>query len=369
MSGAREKIEGSFRGQSDDFHLEASFSVPASGVTGVYGPSGCGKTTLLRCLAGLVKYQGALNFKGETWQDETQRIFKKPHERRVGYVFQEPSLFPHLSVQQNLSFGLERAQRDTVEVRINQDEVVQFLRAESLLQRAPQDLSGGERQRIAIGRALLSQPQLLLLDEPLSALDDYARKEIMMCLEDISSRFAIPVFYVSHDMREMERLADTLLLMEAGKVIGFGPLAEVQADPSLPLYHASESAVTILGRVQNLDEPYHLAEVAIPGGTITISGQNLSTGDNLRLSIKASDVSFVSDPAPATSILNCLPGRIVSVAPCQRDAGHVIVQVALGQAGDGARLLGCITRKSCDRLELQAGKPIYAQIKSIAVMR
>ena len=369
MREAREKIEGSFKGQFDDFRLEAQFSVPATGVTGIYGPSGCGKTSLLRCLAGLVKCQGTLIFKGETWQDTAQRIFKKPHERRVGYVFQEPSLFPHLSVQQNLSFGLERARRVNAAVSVKQEDVVNFLKVESLLARAPQDLSGGERQRVAIGRALLSQPKLLLLDEPLSALDDTARKEIMACLEDISSRFALPVFYVSHDMREIERLADTLLLMDAGKVIGSGPLTALQSDPALPLYHASNSAVTISGRVQRLDAHYHLAEVAIPGGTLTISRQNLSSGDNLRLSIKASDVSFVSEPAPATSILNCLPGRIVSVAPCQRDAGHVIVQVALGQEGDGTRVLGRITRKSCDRLELQADRPVHAQIKSIAVMR
>ncbi|WP_306250552.1 molybdenum ABC transporter ATP-binding protein [Parvularcula sp. IMCC14364] len=369
MTQSDAKIEGHFTGALDAFQLEARFSFPATGVTGLFGPSGCGKTSFLQCIAGLRRVSGSLTVAGTVWQSDAQRIFRHPHQRQIGYVFQEASLFPHLSVAQNLTFGQARARQRGVSEQIDEGDVIRFLGLRPLLARQPGDLSGGERQRVAIGRALLSQPRLLLLDEPLSALDATARTEIMTCLERLSSQFAIPALYVSHDMRELERLADTLVLMEAGQIVAAGSLSAIQSDPSLPLLHMIDAAVTMKGRVQSIDESYHLLQVGVDGGTLTVSGKDMSEGDTCRLSIKASDVSFVTRPARETSILNCLPARVVSIDTCQRDPAHLMVLVVLDDRGEGEHIVGRITRKSGDRMGLEPGKPVFAQIKSIAVMR
>jgi len=207
------QIEARFNGRLGDFHLDAAFTVPAAGVTALTGPSGGGKTTLLRCIAGLERMEGRLAVVGEVWQDAAQ--FRPPHRRAIGYVFQEASLLPHLSVRANLTFGLRRCKTPP---RIGFDEVVALLALEPLLARAPQRLSGGERKRVAIGRALLSQPTLLLMDEPLSGLDLSAKAEILPYLECLPAALALPALYVSHDVAEITRLADRVLVMRAGRV-------------------------------------------------------------------------------------------------------------------------------------------------------
>ena len=205
-------IEVRLEGRLGRFRLDAAFSVPAAGVTALFGPSGAGKTTLLRCIAGLERLQGRVEVAGEIWQDG--RRFLAPHRRPVGYVFQEPSLLAHLSVRGNLEFGLKRAG----ERRLALEEVVAFLGLQPLLGRSTERLSGGERQRVAMGRALLSQPRLLLMDEPLSGLDAEAKAEILPCLERLHQLLAIPVLYVSHDAAEVVRFADRLLLMREGRI-------------------------------------------------------------------------------------------------------------------------------------------------------
>ena len=207
-AGMEVRLEGSLGG----FRLDAAFAVPAAGVTALFGPSGSGKTTLLRCIGGLERLGGRVVVAGETWEDG--RRFLPPHRRPVGYVFQEPSLLAHLSVRGNLEFGLRRAG----ERRLALDEVVAFLGLEPLLGRSTERLSGGERQRVAIGRALLSQPRLLLMDEPLSGLDAEAKAEILPCLERLHQLLEIPVLYVSHDAAEVARFADRLLLMRDGRI-------------------------------------------------------------------------------------------------------------------------------------------------------
>lgn len=206
-------IEARFEGRRGDFRLDAAFTVPAFGVTALTGPSGGGKTSLLRCIAGLERMDGRLRIGDQVWQDE--RRFLPPHQRAVGYVFQEPSLLPHLSVRANLWFGLTRARTPP---QIGFDEVVALLGVEPLLARSPARLSGGEQQRVAIGRALLSQPQWLLMDEPLSGLDPAGKIEILPYLERLHQTLAIPVLYVSHDPAEIARLADRVLLMREGRV-------------------------------------------------------------------------------------------------------------------------------------------------------
>jgi molybdate transport system ATP-binding protein len=207
-------IEARFRGRLGAFPLEAEFSAPGRGITAIVGPSGCGKTSLLRCIAGLTRLPGRLKIGEHIWQDE--RRFLPPHRRTVGFVFQEPSLLAHLSVSRNLMFGFERSRAPA---RIGVDEVVELLGVEALLQRSTHRLSGGERQRVAIGRALLSQPDLLLMDEPLSSLDPQSKAEILPFIERLHRTLSIPILYVSHDLQEVARLADHVLLMRGGRIV------------------------------------------------------------------------------------------------------------------------------------------------------
>jgi ABC-type sulfate/molybdate transport systems ATPase subunit len=246
MTGnGRSQIQVTFRGHLGSFSLDASFSAPATGVTAIFGPSGCGKTTVARCLAGLHHMPGAFcAIDGDVWQDRS--TFRKPHQRPIGYVFQDASLFAHLSVKRNLLYGAPHGMKGRPPGGIDFDEVIELLGLGRLLERSVQNLSGGERQRVAIGRALLSQPKLLLMDEPLSALDRRTRGEILPFLERLHERLSLPIIYISHDMSEIERLADHMILMQHGAVIGAGPLHVLQSDPSLPLATVREAAANII---------------------------------------------------------------------------------------------------------------------------
>ena len=230
-------IEVRLEGRLGRFHLQAGFEVPAAGVTAVFGPSGSGKTTLLRCIAGLQRLEGRVVVRGEAWQDGGR--FMPPHRRAVGYVFQEPSLLAHLSVHGNLEFGLKRAGA----ARLGLEEVVSFLGLAPLLGRSTLRLSGGERRRVAIGRALLSQPKLLLMDEPLSGLDAEAKAEILPCLERLHQLLDIPVLYVSHDAAEVLRFADRLLLMREGRIEAAPAAGEGGALPPDTLWGMGEERI------------------------------------------------------------------------------------------------------------------------------
>ena len=251
-------IRAAFKGVLGSFSLDAGFTAPARGVTALFGPSGCGKTTVLRCVAGLQRLaDGLCIVAGEVWQDP-DGAFLPTHRRPLGYVFQEPSLFPHLSVRRNLLFGAPRHDPDASRAKIAFDEVVELLGITALLDRSPGKLSGGERQRVAIGRALLSQPKLLLMDEPLSALDRATKDEILPFLERLRDRLSLPIIYITHSIAEVERLADQIVLMEKGRVIGAGPLEEMQSDPALPLATARDAAVTLDGVIEAHDDCYGL---------------------------------------------------------------------------------------------------------------
>ncbi len=238
------EIRARFAGRLGSFDFDVGFVAPGRGVTALFGPSGCGKTTALRCIAGLERIAGEFALGDEIWQDAAR--FVPPHRRAVGYVFQEASLFPHLSVTGNLTFGQRRAADRGVALA----EVVSLLGLGGLLDRAPGRLSGGERQRVAIGRALLSQPRLLLMDEPLSALDRDGKSEILVYLERLHDVLSIPVIYVTHDMGEVERLADHLVLLERGRVIGAGDLHVMLAAGDLPLSRRPGAAAVIEGRLR-----------------------------------------------------------------------------------------------------------------------
>jgi molybdate transport system ATP-binding protein len=354
-----------FRGMLGAFALNAGFEAPMHGVTALFGPSGCGKTTVLRCVAGLqLLPDGHLSVGGEIWQDGA--LFRPPHERSVGYVFQEASLFPHLSVRRNLLYGHRRAMRRGAEEVTRFDEVVALLGMQSLLERSPLRLSGGERQRVAVGRALLAQPRLLLMDEPLAGLDRLSKDEILPYLEALHTALSIPILYVSHDLAEVERLADHLVLIEAGRVVAYGPLEELQADPELPVARLPEAAVALNATVTRYDGEYGLTTLAIDGGTVIAPGEYGAPGTPQRVRIAASDVSLARQNPGASTILNVLPARVAAAEP--QDAAQMNVVVRLGQAGEGARLLARVTRKSWEALGARPGDLVHVQVKSVALV-
>ena len=360
---ADKTIRAAFRGALGRFQLDAAFSVPATGLTGLFGPSGCGKTTVLRCIAGLQRLRdGYCAVDGEVWQDGT--TFKPPHQRPIGYVFQEASLFTHLSVRRNLLFGAPK-EGAAAKGGIAFDEVIDLLGLPKLLERSTSKLSGGERQRVAIGRALLSQPKLLLMDEPLSALDRQTKDEILPFLERLHARLSMPAIYVSHDMAEVERLADHLVLMRAGQVLACGPLNALQSDPQLPLAGTRDAAVGLDATVESYDAAYGLATLKVDDTRLVVPTSARAAGEKLRLRIAASDVSLATEIPKASTILNVLPVRIVSATPI--GAHEVLAILGLNSQATGARLLCRVTRRSWDHLELAQGANVYAQVKSVVL--
>jgi len=357
-------IRVDFHGTLGSFNLNAAFEVPASGVTALFGPSGCGKSTVLRCIAGLQQLPGSFcAVNGDVWQD--RNTFREPYQRPIGYVFQEASLFQHLSVRRNLLYGAPRDGRGSAAGSIPFDEVIELLGLGALLERSSHHLSGGERQRVAIGRALLSQPKLLLMDEPLSALDRLTKDEILPFLERLHDRLSLPVIYVSHDMAEVERLADHLVLMRAGEVLAAGPLGALQSDPSLPLASARDAAVNFDARVEAYDAAYGILTLTIDGGQLLVPAPSAAVGEGRRLRIAASDVSLAHDAQHVSSILNALPARVVSKSPV--GSSEILVVLALGADGSGAKLLARLTRRSWDLLELAEGLNVVAQVKGVAL--
>jgi molybdate transport system ATP-binding protein len=361
-------IDVAFAGSLGAFSLDVAFIAPMRGITGLFGPSGCGKSTTLRCVAGLQRLPGRLRVGDETWQDDASGCFLRTHRRPIGYVFQEASLFPHLSVRNNLLYGARRAIGSEHPAALDFDGIVGLLGIGYLLDRSPAALSGGERQRVSVGRALLSRPRLLLMDEPLSALDSATKEEILPYFEALRENLSIPLLYVSHDVAELERLADTLVLLDRGRVIASGRLSILQSDADLPLLRAPDAAVTLEARVIGFDEEYGLTILSVAGGTLIVPGRRRAIGSQQRLRIAASDVSFTLSHPKDTTILNTLPVRIVSVEPQDGEATQVNLVGSLGEEGSGARIVGRITRKSLDALGLIPGIVVYAQIKGVALV-
>jgi len=363
-------LDAFFTGVVGDFSLDVNVRIPTTGVTALFGPSGCGKTTLLRCLAGLVHIPGgALCFNGDVWQDDAR--FVPPHKRPIGYVFQEANLFAHLSVRQNLLFGAKRAGRqvrgqDVPEEPVAFDELIELLGIEHLMNRAPQKLSGGERQRVAIGRALLSRPKLLLMDEPLSGLDRFNKDEILPYLEKLHARLSIPVVYVSHDLDEIERLADHMIMLDGGRAQAAGRLADLLVDLSLPLAGTKKAATVLEAEVGCFDADYGLSELMVSGVTLTAPGHLGDVGKRRRVLIAASDVSITRQEISNSTISNVLPARIADMKAI--DHAQFNISLALGSDGNGDRILARVTRKSWDRLNLKLGEQVFAQLKTMAML-
>ena len=345
-----------------DFTLETDLQLPARGVTVLFGPSGCGKTTLLRCIAGLERAsQGLLQVRETVWQDSERRYFLPPYQRPVGYVFQEPSLFEHLSVRGNLEFGQKRI--PARERRIALEQALELLGIEHLLERMPQHLSGGEKQRVAIARALAVSPQLLLMDEPLAALDLPRRQEILPFLARLHQELEIPMLYVTHSPQEVTRLGDHLVMLEQGRVVASGDLQETLTRLDLPVAQSRQASTVLSVTVCGHETAYGLTEACFNGGRMLLPlREAIDTGTVLRLRIYARDVSLTLQQPQQTSILNVLPATITRTVAGEE--GQTIVQLSLG----GTRLLAHVTRKSADVLGLQPGLPVFAQIKVTAIL-
>ena len=354
------EIRAHFKLQLESFALDATFSAPAAGVTALFGPSGSGKTTLLRCIAGLERAAGTLQVNGETWQDDTQ--WMPTHKRPLGYVFQEASLFPHLSVRANLEYGYQRIPASGRKVLL--DQAVEWLGLSHLIERNdPAQLSGGERQRVAIGRALLTSPRLLLMDEPLSALDTASKQDILPYLERLHRELEIPVLYVSHALDEVARLADHLVLLQQGRVIASGTLNETLSRLDLPTAHLDDAGAVIEAAVAIQDETYHLTRLDFSGGNLWVSKVERAAGTLMRARILARDVSIAIVASQGSSITNILEARIVEI----QDEGPDRVNLRLA-VGGGQILLSRITRRSRDLLNLAVGMGVFAQVKSVALM-
>ena len=352
-------IKARFYLQRGTFTFDASMAVPKQGITAIFGPSGCGKTTLLRAIAGLEECEnGYFSIGDDIWQDEN--VFLAPHQRSLGYVFQEANLFPHLTVRGNLEYGFKRM--PVAARKLAFDDVVTLLKVTPLLSRRTNNLSGGERQRVAIARALLTSPNLLLMDEPLAALDVHSKTEIYPFLEQLHRELSIPILYVSHSPDEVARLADHLVLIESGRVQATGPIAEMLTRSDLSLAHGSEAESIIEARVVKHDERYHLTYLEFAGGQFTVPRDNLPIGQSVRLRILARDVSLTLAHQTDTSILNIFPARVEDLI----EENPAQLTVRLDAAGNS--VLSRITRKSADALELIPGKPVYAQVKTVALL-
>ncbi|MFO1417197.1 MAG: molybdenum ABC transporter ATP-binding protein [Methylotetracoccus sp.] len=355
-------IRARFNRNYPGFTLDVDLQLPGLGVTALFGHSGSGKTTVLRCAAGLEHAPGGLfSVNGEVWQDDENDRFVPPHQRSLGYVFQEASLFPHLSVRANIEYGQRRVPED--ERRVSLDQAVGLLGIEDLLPRRPNSLSGGERQRVAIARALMTSPKLLLLDEPLAALDLKRKREILPYLERLHDELDIPMLFVSHSPDEVAQLADHLVLLNQGKVVAAGPLQETLARLDLPAVFADDVGVVLDTVVGEHDDADNLTGLKFPGGQLLVSRRPEPVGRKLRCRIHARDVSLALDHAQQSSILNIFPAVVVDTASAEVP-GHVNVRLE----ANGVPLLARIMARSCNRLGIGPGLPVYAQVKAVSFL-
>ncbi len=363
MDPIQAPIEARFSLYWPGFSLAVDEHLPGRGVTALFGHSGSGKTTLLRCIAGLERApEGRLVFQGEVWQDNATWV--PTHQRPLGYVFQEASLFPHLTVLGNLRYGQRRSQaRAAPAQRTSLEQGVELLGIGHLLDRKPERLSGGERQRVGIARALAVSPRILLMDEPLAALDLARKQEILPYLERLHDELSIPVLYVSHAPDEVARLADHLVVMDQGRVLASGPLNETLTRLDLPIRLGEDAGVVLEGRVAERDARWDLLRVECAGQSLWVRDTQIPLEHAVRVRILARDVSIALAPAEWTSILNTLPAQVDSLGDDHHPA-LALVKLRV----NGSALLARVTRRSADHLGLVPGMPVLIQIKAVALL-
>ncbi len=358
------RIKANFDMAFTGFNLDVDLDVPAKGVTTLFGPSGAGKSTVLRCLAGLERSaSGYMQVGDAVWQDETRNHFMAAHQRPIGYVFQEPRLFGHLSVRKNLEYGYKRTPEQ--ERQVEWDRVIDMLAIQHLLQRKPNNLSGGEQQRVAIGRALLASPKLLLMDEPLASLDSARKKEILPFIRKLHDELDIPVIYVSHSLQEVLQITDTMVLMQAGKNVATGPMTLLCSELELSQYLGDMSGSVIETIIDAHEEEFGLSRLRFTGGELFVPQQPLAIGAYQRVHILARNVGIaLQKPQVTTSFLNIMEAVVVEVAV--PDIRSHAVQIKLDV---GVPLLANISRKSLHTLRLEPGQKCYALIKAVSLAR
>ena len=351
-------IECKIKIQLESFMLDANFSIPDRGITVVFGPSGSGKTTLLRAIAGLEKSDdGFLKIGDSVWQKGED--FLATHKRQIGYVFQDAALFDHLDVKGNLNFVIKRAiglKEDFIESIHN------LLEIKTLLNRKTTQLSGGEKQRVAIARALLTNPKILLLDEPLSALDLKRKNEILPYLDSIHNDLEIPILYVTHSQDEMSRLADHLLLIEDGNIVGSGPVNDMLTRFDMPLSHGGDAVSIIEAEVLKRDSEFNLMHLDFLGGQFIVPDNGFPVQTKVRIRVVARDVSLTKSKQVDTSILNIFPAMVQEIV--NEGEAQVMVRLQIKET----ILLACITRKSSYKLRLEKGSEVFVQVKSVAIL-
>ena len=351
-------IECKIKVQLESFMLDANFSIPDRGITVVFGPSGSGKTTLLRAIAGLEKSdKGFLKIGDSVWQKGED--FLATHKRQIGYVFQDAALFDHLDVKGNLNFVIKRAiglKEDFIESIHN------LLEIKTLLNRKTTQLSGGERQRVAIARALLTNPKILLLDEPLSAMDLKRKNEILPYLDSIHNDLEIPILYVTHSQDEMSRLADHLLLIEEGNIVGSGPVNDMLTRFDMPLSHGGDAVSIIEAEVLKRDSEFNLMYLDFLGGQFIVPDNSFPVQTKVRIRVVARDVSLTKSKQVDTSILNIFPAMVQEIV--NEGEAQVMIRLQIKET----ILLACITRKSSYKLRLEKGSEVFVQVKSVAIL-
>tara|TARA_S200000501_G_scaffold190210_1_gene179057 strand:+ start:44291 stop:45358 length:1068 start_codon:yes stop_codon:yes gene_type:complete len=342
-----------------DFSLDIDLDINAKGIISIYGPSGSGKTTLLRTLAGLEKGDnGYIQIGNQIWQDKTNYI--STHKRAVGFVTQESSLFPHLNVKKNIEYGFKRIHNREKNISVNQ--IVSLLEINHLLERNPKNLSGGEKQKVAIAQAIALNPNLLLLDEPLSALDESNKKEIFPYLKLINKNLNLPVIYVTHDRNEIIALTDIIILLDHGKIKATGQIKDLFSSLELSFAHEKDALTIIEADVIENDKSYGLTILKFKGGRFIINSKPLQVGTKVRLQVFARDISITLQKQRDTSILNILP-VIIDDLSVENDS---VVTIRL--MANETPLLARLTRKSVEELNLKPKDKVFAQVKTIALL-
>lgn len=349
-------IDFKFTHQYPDFELDLKHGFSTQGITGVFGPSGSGKTSLLRLIAGLDRSAGGqISFNSQVWQSDTE--FVDVSRRKLAYVFQEPSLFEHLSVRGNLEYALKRNVH-----AIGFDVAVELAEITALLDRDPLSLSGGEKQRVAIARALCSSPQVLLMDEPLAALDKASKQRILPLIETLSVELNMPIIYVSHALDEVSRLADELVLMRSGKIIGSGDIQTMLTALNFPLAQGADAESLVEATVAEHDNEYSLTYLDSSLGRFSIAKRDIAIGKSVKLMLAARDVSITKERQTGTSILNIFAATIDAFV----ENGESQVTVRL--SANATPILARITKKSAALLNLKKGDSVYLQAKSVALL-
>lgn len=345
----------------ESFTLDVEIEQRAPGIVALFGRSGCGKTTLINAVAGLLRADSSyIEVDGVVLEDSRANVYVRSENRRIGYVFQEARLFPHLDVTGNLNYGFRRARG--VEVRLRFDSVVQLLGLEALLRRRPHQLSGGERQRVALGRALLAQPRVLLLDEPLASLDAARREEVLPYLERLRDELAIPMIYVSHQFEEVLRLATHVVLMSDGRAVTQGTLDAVSLHPALrAIIGADAVGAVLLGTVELADESTGLAAVRVGDNVVNLSLRGVRPGAQVRIQLLARDVILATVRPEGMSVRNVLKGIVSRIAADDPDTD--LVHVDLG----GPVVLARVTRAASAALALRIGTTVWVLVKSVSI--